>query len=84
MLMCGDTSILPSTLLSIEVAGFCLVCLLEVHKDRAKTAVLRRRTLEGLGEESDGDFRKRIMNRGDPIWVNEHDVEAAFQKVLSA
>lgn len=83
MLICGDTSILPSTLLSIEVVGFCLVYLLEVHKDRVKTAVLRQRTFEGLGEE-DGDFRKRIINRGDPIWVNEHDVEAAFQKVLSA
>jgi salicylate hydroxylase len=56
----------------------------EVHKGRAKTAVLRRSVIDGLGDESDEDFRKRITNRGDPVWVNEHDVEAAFQKALDA
>lgn len=56
----------------------------EVHKGRAKTAVLRRRAFDGLGDESDEDFRKGIINRGDPVWVNEHDVEAAFQKALDA
>lgn len=56
----------------------------EIHKGSEKTAVLRRRAFDGLGGESDEDFRKRITNRGDPVWVNEHDVEAAFQKALDA
>uniref|UniRef100_A0A093VEG5 Salicylate hydroxylase n=1 Tax=Talaromyces marneffei PM1 TaxID=1077442 RepID=A0A093VEG5_TALMA len=36
----------------------------------------------GLGGESDEDFSQRMRSRGDLVWVNEHDVEAAFQKAL--
>jgi hypothetical protein len=32
--------------------------------------------------ETDEDVRYRLTHRGDPAWVNEHDVEAAFVKVL--
>lgn len=34
---------------------------------------------KGLSEESDEDFSARIRGRGDPVWLNEHDVEAAFR-----
>jgi hypothetical protein len=34
--------------------------------------------------EKDEEFRTRIVERDDPVWLTEHDVEAAFTKVLSA
>jgi hypothetical protein len=35
-------------------------------------------------EETDEAFRERIASRPDPVWLTEHDVEGAFQKVLIA
>lgn len=33
----------------------------------------------GLTEERDEDFSARIRGRGDPVWLNEYDVESAFK-----
>lgn len=46
---------------------------------RQQTERLEALRLKGLVEESDQDFRARIRGRGDPVWLNEHDVEAAFK-----
>ncbi|KAL2796552.1 hypothetical protein BJX66DRAFT_323870 [Aspergillus keveii] len=52
-----------------------------VHETRAKTADRLQKLFAGE-PETDEDFRYRLTHRGDPVWVNEHDVEAAFVKVL--
>ncbi|KAL2840789.1 hypothetical protein BJY01DRAFT_249856 [Aspergillus pseudoustus] len=52
-----------------------------VHESRAKTADRLQKFFTGQSE-SDEDFRYRLTHRGDPVWVNEHDVEATFKKVL--
>lgn len=53
-----------------------------VHDNRAKSAARFKEKFSGH-PESDEEFRKRLTSRGDPVWLNEHDVEAAFQKVLA-
>jgi salicylate hydroxylase len=52
-----------------------------VHEARAKTAD-RLQNLFAGEPVTDEDFRHRLTHRGDPVWVNEHDVGAAFKKVL--
>jgi salicylate hydroxylase len=52
-----------------------------VHETRAETADRLQKLFAGE-PETDEDFRYRLTHRGDPVWVNEHDVEAAFVKVL--
>ncbi|KAJ0420943.1 hypothetical protein BJY00DRAFT_312611 [Aspergillus carlsbadensis] len=52
-----------------------------VHEIRSKTAD-RLQELSAREPEPDEDFRYRLTHRGDPVWVNEHDVEATFEKVL--
>ncbi|KAF2802259.1 salicylate hydroxylase [Mytilinidion resinicola] len=45
-----------------------------------------RKRLEGVWRtgvgEGDGAFRARFKEREDPVWLTEHDVEAAFEGVL--
>ena len=48
-----------------------------VHQTREKARV---RKSTGL-VESDEEFRHRVAHRLDPVWLTEHDVEAAFEKV---
>ncbi|KAL4869938.1 hypothetical protein BDV12DRAFT_195942 [Aspergillus spectabilis] len=52
-----------------------------VREGRAKSAQRLKEAFAGK-PESDADFLYRITQRVDPVWVNEHDVEATFVKVL--
>ncbi|KAL3456567.1 hypothetical protein BJX64DRAFT_293965 [Aspergillus heterothallicus] len=53
-----------------------------VHENRDNTADWLQKLFAGQ-PEPDEEFRYRLTHRGDPVWVNEHNVEAAFEKVLA-
>ncbi|KAK4942325.1 hypothetical protein LTR10_017932 [Elasticomyces elasticus] len=55
--------------------------LAHVHEGRSKARARLDKHRHGT-PESDADFRTRMANRGDPVWVNEYDVEAAFRQVV--
>ncbi|KAL3704855.1 hypothetical protein TMatcc_008527 [Talaromyces marneffei ATCC 18224] len=75
-------TVLPPSLPQEAVTAVQIGVLSKVHKGLEKIALLCRRASNGLGGESDEDFSQRMRSRGDLVWVNEHDVEAAFQKAL--
>lgn len=66
--------------------------LAKVHADRAAAQLRkdkkRERAAAGLPAETDEEveaaFVARFKGRGDPVWLNEHDAEAAFREVLKA
>ena len=53
-----------------------------VHENRRK-ALIRQKNRANGQPESDEEFRSRFANRTDPVWLTEHDVEQAFENVLS-
>lgn len=53
-----------------------------VYETRAKARARLEKRRAGT-PESDAEFRKRMANRGDPVWVNEYDVESAFRRVVA-
>ncbi|CAK7198064.1 hypothetical protein SEUCBS139899_000722 [Sporothrix eucalyptigena] len=61
----------------------------KVHAGRAATALRdekdHARATAGTSrteEEIDAEFVARFKGRGDPVWLNEHDAEAAFRETL--
>lgn len=52
-----------------------------VHANKDKSRKLVEKRLNGQAE-TDEEFRKRYAARPNPVWLNEHDVEAAFRKVV--
>jgi salicylate hydroxylase len=48
-----------------------------VHEGNQKTIKRLRKT------ETDEALRERIQSRGDPYWIHEHDVEAAFEQAIN-
>ncbi|EXJ77329.1 hypothetical protein A1O3_09555 [Capronia epimyces CBS 606.96] len=49
-----------------------------VHQGKASAHKRFEQTRAG-NPECDADFRKRIANRLDPVWLTEHDAERAFR-----
>lgn len=59
----------------------------KAHTDRVLRVVHEgnRKTVERLGKiETDEELRKRMASRADPVWIHEHDVEAAFAQALNS
>ncbi|KAL2419670.1 hypothetical protein ABEF95_002784 [Exophiala dermatitidis] len=57
--------------------------LTQVHDSRAKARKRFDNKLAGIAE-SDSDFRKRVADRPDPVWLTEHDAERAFREAVAA
>lgn len=58
----------------------------KAHTDRVLSAVQQgnKKTTERLGKtETDEELRARMMNRSNPYWIHEHDVEAAFAQAVA-
>ncbi|KAK1996588.1 FAD/NAD(P)-binding domain-containing protein [Colletotrichum falcatum] len=58
----------------------------KAHTDRVLETVhsTNRSKVARLGvEETDEGLRARMKNRVEPVWIHEHDVEAAFRQVLA-
>ena len=56
--------------------------LAHVHDSQAKARHRLEQKLAGR-PESDEYFRRRMVERSDPVWLTEHDVEGAFRKVAA-
>lgn len=54
----------------------------KVHSQRIKTIERYKAAKESGVPESDEEFKARFLGRDDPVWLNEHDAEAAFRRVL--
>lgn len=52
-----------------------------VHENRQQSRARTERRQAGQAE-TDEEFRNRVSGRSDPAWLNEHDVETAFRKVV--
>ncbi|KAJ9143426.1 Salicylate hydroxylase 1 [Pleurostoma richardsiae] len=59
----------------------------KAHTDRVLRTVHQgnRKKVERVGKlETDEQLRTRMKSREDPVWIHEHDVQAAFSKALAA
>ncbi|KAM0424311.1 hypothetical protein ACHAPT_010457 [Fusarium lateritium] len=48
-----------------------------------KAVAGKKLKLEEGKPETDEELRQRVLNRMDPYWIAEHDVEAAFEEVIA-
>ena len=59
----------------------------KAHTDKVLRTVHEgnQKTIERLDKtETDEALRRRMQSRGDPYWIHEHDVEAAFEEAVTS